>query len=187
MSHPERDLERRLEHLERVIYELEQGPESPARARTREIVRAVLDLHARGLRRMIELIGGADAAGAALTRAMVRDPTIAGLLLLHGLHPDDLKTRVRGAVETLTPMLEGEGARVTRLDVEGGTVRLGLERERGRGRLSAGALRTSVEQAIVAAAPDAAALEIDIPDTGDPAAFVPVGEVRMRRGTGTRP
>lgn len=188
MSDAARDLRRQLEHLETVIRELEDGPESPLRARMRELVRGVLELHASGLGRMLALVAEADAAGAALARAFARDPMIGGLLLLHGLHPDDLDTRVRGAVAALAPLLERHGARVERLAIEGGVVRIGLHRAPGRGRLSAEALRAHVEDAVLAAAPDATGLRIDVPDDRELAAFVPVEAVRLRRpGTDARP
>lgn len=183
MSGTERDLQRQLQQLEALIVDMEQGPESPARARARQIVRAVLDLHASALTRMIELIAGATAAGPVLIEQLARDPLVSGVLLLHGLHPDDLESRVRGAVDGLDALLRAQGARLARLAIADGTVRLRLERDPGRGGLSGGALRTRLEQAIIAAAPDAASVEIDVPDGADQVAFVPVEQVRLRRDT----
>ena len=110
--------------------------------------------------------------------ALTSDPLIAGLLLLHDIHPENLETRVRVAVDALAPALVPQGARVAQVSVDEGIVRVRLERELGRGGPAAAALRSRIEQALVAAAPDAAGIEIDVPDT---AAFVPVTEVRMRR------
>ncbi|MGH7279080.1 MAG: hypothetical protein ACREJG_10350, partial [Candidatus Rokuibacteriota bacterium] len=50
----------------------------------------------------------------------------------------------------------------------------------GRGGLSLVALRTMVEQAVVAAAPDAGSIEIEAPETAAGTVFVPVEQVRMR-------
>jgi Fe-S cluster biogenesis protein NfuA len=178
VSSPDRDLHARLERLEALISEMEQGPESPARSRAREIVRAVLDLHADGLTRVMTLV--TEASGAALVESLARDPMIAGLLLLHGLHPQELETRVRSAVDALEPMLQAQGARVALMSVSDGAIRLNLERAIGRGGLSTGALRERVEQAIIGAAPDASSIEIDVPDSADVAAFIPIEEVRLR-------
>ena len=185
MSAGDDDLQDRLQRLEAAIHAMEQGVETPARAHAREIVRGVLDLHASGLARLMQLAADAGAPGAALADRFARDPLIAALLLLHGLHPHDLETRVRAALDGLEPMLQSQGARLALLSLAGGAVRLGLEREGGRGGLSPEALRLRVEQAIVAAAPDAAGVQIDGPATI--AAFVPVEQVRMRPSGARRP
>jgi len=177
MSETTRDLERQLQRLEALLHELERGPESPIRTQARDVVRAVLDLHATGLDRMVQCIGRL-AGGPAIMNALTSDPLIAGLLLLHDIHPENLETRVRVAVDALAPALVPQGARVAQVSVDEGIVRVRLERELGRGGPAAAALRSRIEQALVAAAPDAAGIEIDVPDT---AAFVPVTEVRMRR------
>jgi hypothetical protein len=140
-------------------------------------VRAVLDLHASGLGAMMDLARASDPA---LADALADDPRVCGLLLLHGLHPRDLDTRVRSAVDALAPVLEGQGVAVTLQSTAHGIVRLRLERAIGRGGLAPDALRARVEQALVAAAPDAAEIRIDGPEGTDIAAFVPVEAVRMR-------
>jgi hypothetical protein len=186
MSDAPRDLERQLQKLEAVLGELERGPESPIRAQAREVVRVVLELHASGLQRMLQCIGD-SASGAAIMSAFASDPLIAGLLMLHEIHPENLETRVRAAVEALEPTLAPQGARVAQLSVADGVVRVRVEREMGRGHLSSGALRSSIEQAIFAAAPDAGGIEVDVPDTVTRGAFVPVTEVRMRDAREARP
>ncbi|MGH7277369.1 MAG: hypothetical protein ACREJG_01630, partial [Candidatus Rokuibacteriota bacterium] len=122
------DLDRQLRQLETLIREMEEGPESPARARARQIVRAVLDLHASGLTRMMELVAAGPHAPQALVELFARDPRVSGMLLLHGLHPFDLETRVGGAVHGLEPALRAQGAGLTLVSVSEGSVRLRLAR-----------------------------------------------------------
>jgi hypothetical protein len=183
MSEPTQDLQRQLEHLETLLHELERGPESPVRTQARDVVRAVLDLHASGLHRMVQCIG-TFASGPAIMNALTSDPLIAGLLLLHDIHPENLETRVRVAVEALAPALVPQGARVAQVSVDEGIVRVRLEREAGRGGPPAAALRSRVEHALIAAAPDAARIDVDVPDT---MVFVPVTHVRLRRTGEARP
>lgn len=182
-AHGENDLGQRLHHLDALIREMEEGPESPARARARQIVRAALDLHAGALTRMMELVTASGAAGRPLVEAFARDPLVAGILFLHELHPLDLETRVRSAVEDLAPSLRAHGAGVASIAIADGAVRLRLERLAGRGGPPAAAIRSKVEDAILAAAPDAARVEIDVPEDAAPAAFVPVEQVRLRSRT----
>ena len=179
MREPDDGWERRLQRVERLIREMEEGPESPVRARARDIVRAVLDLHAGALKRMMEGLAASDGSPGALVDVFARDPQIAGVLLLHGLHPLDFESRVRGALAALTPSLQAYRARVAALTIADGVVRVRLERGPGHGGPAATAVRAQVEDAIVAAAPDAVTIDVEIP--AEPLAFVPVEHVRLRR------
>jgi hypothetical protein len=174
------DLRRRLQELERLLRDMEAGPESPVRTRARQIVHATLDLHGRALTRMLEIVAAPDATGSSLGDAFARDPLVAGMLLLHGLHPVDLETRVRSTVEALGPRLRGQGAEITLVAVTEGAVELRIERSASAGGAPIAALRTRAEEAILAAAPDAASVKIDVPDDNPRAGFVPLEQVRLR-------
>lgn len=179
MREPDDGWARRLQRVEQLIREMEEGPETPLRARARDIVRAVLDLHADALKRMMEGVAASDGSPEALTDAFARDPRIAGVLMLHGLHPFDFESRVRGALAALTPSLRESRARVAALTIGDGRVRVRLERGPGHGGPAATALRAQVEDAIVAAAPDAVTIDVEVP--AESLAFVPVEHVRLRR------
>ena len=179
MRGPADGWERGLQRVEQLIREMEEGPESPVRARARDIVRAVLDLHADALKRMMEGVAASDGSPEALLDTFARDPQIAGVLLLHGLHPLDVESRVRGALDALTPSLREHRVRVAALTIADGNVRVRLERGPGHGGSAATALRAQVEDAIVAAAPDAATIDVEVP--AETLAFVPVEQVRLRR------
>jgi hypothetical protein len=137
--------------IELLIREIEERCDPVTRDRVRELVAAVLDLHAAGLRRMSELVGGIE--GARLTA----DPLIGSLLLLHGIHPDGLEKRVRAALAEAEPMMAAERASVERCSVEEGRVTVQLARRPG-GRSE---VRRLVEQALLGAAPDAVAIQVD--------------------------
>lgn len=109
-----------------------------------------------------------------------RDDLVASLLLLYGLHPDDLQTRVTRAVEKLQPALLSQGRVVEFMRIDEGVVRLRL-RKSGNGCHSSSSLKTTVEDAIYGAAPDAE--EIIIEDAeAEPAltGFVPIGKLQAQ-------
>ncbi len=133
--------------IDELIARIEAEADPEVCGHVRELVDAIVGFHGDALRRMLELAGD--------TREFARDDMVSNLLLLHDLHPDDLATRVRRAVDRL-PYVELAG-------VEQGLVRLRA--------LRATVSREAVEEAVFTAAPDAAAVEIE--GLSDPA-FVPV-------------
>ena len=85
------------------------------------------------------------------------------MLLLHGLHPDDLETRVRRAVDRLRPHLGIHGLRLDVVEIASGTVRLRLHGS-GAATIKAPLLWTlpgEIEDAVVEAAPDVEKILID--------------------------
>jgi Fe-S cluster biogenesis protein NfuA len=96
---------------------------------------------------------------------------------LYDLHPVDLQTRVEQALEKLQPSLQSHGGSAQLLRVTpDGAVTIGLAGKIQSCGTSPAALRSSVEQAIYDAAPEATALIIEgeILDAGAAAAFVPL-------------
>jgi Fe-S cluster biogenesis protein NfuA len=85
------------------------------------------------------------------------------MLLLHGLHPDDLETRVRRAVDRLRPHLGVHGLRLDVVEIVSGTVRLRVHGS-GAATIKAPLLWTlpgEIEDAVVEAAPDVEKVLID--------------------------
>jgi len=145
----------KLQRLEELLREAEELPDPTARECMRQVVRAVLDLHATGLERLIDRMGPTaldECAG---------DDVIAGLLLLHGLHPLDMEARVLQALDQVRPYLRSHGGGVELLDITDGVVRLRLEGSCDGCPSSAATMAQTVEEAILANAPDVTAVEVD--------------------------
>jgi len=126
--------------------------------------------------------------GRALFAVLADDPLIANLLLLHGIHPDDLDTRVRRALDKVRSTLHSQGCTADLLSLVEGVVRLRLEGSGHGCASSAVTLRQALEEAILAAAPDAAAIEIEERPSA-PAGqttFIPVAELTLRMASGER-
>ena len=147
-----------MEHIGRIeelIREVEAIADPSTRAGVSELVTAILEFHAEGVGRMVEI------AGEGVTREFARDPLAASLLLLYDLHPEDFETRVRRAVDGLPGvMLAAFAGKVVRLRA-----------------VSASTSRAAVEQALYAAAPEIAGVEIE----GLEASFVPVEALTASR------
>jgi len=147
-----------LEGIEEKIRTLERLADPAARESARALLQDLLGFTGEALGRMLEWVEkefGRDA----LAR-LAADPKVGALLLLHGCHPTDLRTRVTQALESVRPYLQSHGGNVELLGIEEGRVRLRLEGSCQGCPSSAETLKTSIEEAIIAAAPDAAGVEV---------------------------
>ncbi|SEO81415.1 hypothetical protein [Actinacidiphila rubida] len=130
----------------------------PAVARTAEdLVGALMEFYGSGLARVVALLSGRS--GSPL-EALLDDELAAGLLVLHGLHPDDLPRRVQRALRAA----DAQDTEVTALDAEAGLLRLRQEAGSGCG-CGAGTARERIEDALACFAPEIGAVEFDEPDT----------------------
>ena len=114
--------------------------------------------------------GGIHAMQGNVTGAM-------GLLLLYGLHPVPLETRVMGALDKVRPYLDSHGGNVELLGVADGVVRLRLQGSCKTCPSSAMTLKLAIEEAVYAAAPDVAAIEAEgVSEPPKATGFVQIGK-----------
>lgn len=125
-----------------------------ARERAEQLVRELVGLYGAGLTRVIELLD--DAA----VERLARDDLIASLLLVHGLHPHDVTTRVANALDSVRPYLGSHGGDVHLVDIADGVVRLELAGSCKSCPSSSVTLELAVEDAVRAAAPEIESIEV---------------------------
>lgn len=140
-----------LERIEELLRRIEACPDPAVRETARELVGRILEFHRAGLSRVLEL---SDA------ERLAADPRVAPLLLLHGLHPEGLERRVERALEKVRPYLHSHGGNVELVGIDEGRVRLRLFGACDGCPSSAQTLKGAVEEAVLAAAPDAAGVEV---------------------------
>ena len=161
----QKDLHERFARIEELVGRMEMLADPAARASARELVQTLMDLHGSGIERMLEIIAETKAPGigpgVGLIDELAKDELVAGLLLLYGLHPLHLDTRVRQALDEVRPYLKSHGGNVELLGVEEGVVRLRLEGSCHGCASSALTLKLAIEEAIYEAAPDVVALEVE--------------------------
>lgn len=139
-------------------------------------IQALLALHGDGLARVLELLqqsGDAD-----LVQQLARDEIVGGLLLLHGLHPVPLESRVRAALDSVRPYLASHGGNVEVLGIGDGTLRLKLQGSCDGCASSAMTLKYAIEQAVMEAAPDLTGIEVAGVTPPQPVAgFIPLTQI----------
>jgi len=132
-----------------------------ARERAEELVRLVADLYGAGLERVLDIVYDQGHLGDEVLGALAADDLVASLLLVHGLHPHDVITRVEQALESVRPYLGTHGGNVELLEVsDDGVVRLRLLGSCDGCPSSAVTLKLAVEGAIEAAAPEVVRIEV---------------------------
>jgi Fe-S cluster biogenesis protein NfuA/nitrite reductase/ring-hydroxylating ferredoxin subunit len=106
---------------------------------------------------------------------LVADDLVASLLLVHGLHPHDVRRRVSDALDRVRPYLGSHGGDVHLLDIDGDTVQLQFAGSCKSCPSSAVTLELAVEDAIRAAAPEVSSIEVVAPEAApaEPTTVIP--------------
>lgn len=147
-----------MQRIAELVGRLDAVADPEVRAQSRELMECVMDLHGEAFERTFGSIRNAGEAGEDILAALAGDPVVASVLLLYGLHPQDLETRVRQAIEKVRPKLRSYGADAELISTAGGVVRV-----RVRGVDNAFAARTvksAIDEELYAAAPDATSLVV---------------------------
>ena len=114
-----------------------------------EAVQALIELYGEALARFV--------AGANPTE----DELLSHLLLVHDLHPVDIETRVRRALDEVRPYLGSHGGDVELLGVENGIAHVRLGGTCDGCPSSSVTLRNAIEDAIMRAAPELERIEAE--------------------------
>ncbi len=155
-------IQQRLARIEELIKAIDTIAEEKIRAQTRELLEALLEMQGSGLERIMEIVYGSGPAGQETIDELGRDELVSSLLLVHGLHPLDLESRVRNALELVGPRLAEHGGSVDLLGVtREGAVKLRLAGNCHGCPSSLLTLKFSIEEALYAAAPDVTSLEVE--------------------------
>jgi Fe-S cluster biogenesis protein NfuA len=89
------------------------------------------------------------------------DELVSHLLLVHGLHPEDVETRVAQALEEVRPYLGSHGGDVELLGVADGIARVRLVGTCDGCPSSTATLRYAIEEAVAKAAPELDGVEAE--------------------------
>ncbi|HEY2000322.1 NifU family protein [Paraburkholderia sp.] len=155
-----RAIETQQRRIEELVMALETLDDPRARDVARELLHVVLDLHAQGLSRLMEIVEAAGVMDNAMLEAFERDASVSAVLLLHGLHPQDLSTRAACAVEKIRPRLGAQGVRIELIDAAEEAVKVSVSGRLQGKHNTVGELQQEIERAILEAAPEALRVEI---------------------------
>jgi hypothetical protein len=162
-----------VDNIEQLVRRAESISDPEARTAAMDLLEAVLDFHAAALERVLEIVAQGDTATGTMER-IARDDLASSMLLLHNLHPDDLRTRIERALEKLQQMFASLGAQLSLVAIENETVRLRFDSPRA---WAATPVKISIEKAVFQAAPEIGAVIIEGLKEASPVGFVPVSDL----------
>lgn len=157
----EKDLQQRLRRIGALVEEIETIADPAARSSTRQLMQLVMEFHGAAIDRALEILANGADSGLSFIDQFGRDPLVGSLLVLYGLHPETLETRVGKAVEQLEAKLRREGATIELLGIGEGAVRMRVTPGAHTCGSTTRALQSAVEDAVYEAAPDIASLSIE--------------------------
>jgi Fe-S cluster biogenesis protein NfuA/nitrite reductase/ring-hydroxylating ferredoxin subunit len=143
-----------LDRVQQLMERLDGIEDPVVRATTEEVIGALMDLYGEGLERTMTLLD--DDARAVLAG----DGVVGSLLLIHGLFPVDLETRVRQALDDVAPYMASHGGSVELLGVTDDIAHLRLEGSCKTCAASTSTLELAIKAALDEHAPDLAGIDV---------------------------
>jgi Fe-S cluster biogenesis protein NfuA len=120
-----------------------------------------MDLHGAALEKALDIVAEAGEPGMSIIDRLGRDSLVSSVLVLYGLHPEDLETRVVKAVEKIRPQLRKQSCEVELLGVNDGIVRARVETGSHTCGSTGKTVQATLEGAIYDAAPDLSSLIVE--------------------------
>ena len=127
-----------------------------------ECIQEILSFYGHGLERILNIISkGNSSAAKDIYNDLIEDSFVSGLLLIHDLHPLDLKTRLYLALEKVKPYMDSHGGSVEIVSLEDGVAKLKLSGSCKGCPSSSSTLELGIKQAIEEICPDLLGLEVE--------------------------
>lgn len=167
----EQEFREKVRKIGQLVANLDEVKDSEGRIAARELVRLVMAMHGAAVEKMMEIIH-ARGAGAEIIDKLGRDRVVGSLLALHGLHPDDVETRVMRALEEAGTNLRKQEVEVQVLEATESGVRIRITMGDHACGSTEAAVRTAIEEAVYEAAPEVTSLVIENPQAKPAAGFV---------------
>jgi Fe-S cluster biogenesis protein NfuA len=156
------ELQKQIRRIGEIVEQLESTADPNSSAMAKELLESLMALHGAALERILELAAGTGEAGESIIRKCGRDELVSSLLLLYGLHPDDLRTRVTRALEKSRSNVESHGGSAELVSInQEGVVTLRLNVKSSGCGSSASSVKSMLEAAVQDAAPDATSIIVE--------------------------
>jgi Fe-S cluster biogenesis protein NfuA len=174
----DREFREDMQRIGGLVQEIESIADPAVRAATKGLVQSLMDLHGAALEKTLDIVAAAGEPGMNIIDRLGRDSLVSSVLILYGLHPEDLQSRVGKAVERVQPQLRKQGCEVELLGVNDGAIRLRVETGSHTCGSTAKTVQATLEGAMYDAAPDLMSLEIEGFEEKPSSGFVALDQLR---------
>jgi Fe-S cluster biogenesis protein NfuA/nitrite reductase/ring-hydroxylating ferredoxin subunit len=147
--------------IQQLLEKIEALPAVSTRELIHEFMEATLAFYGQGLARILQVVSECGTDGEKIYQVLVSDKIIRGLLLIHDLHPANLETRLRGALDEVRPYLQSHGGNVELISLSNEAARLRLQGTCQSCASSAVTLELAIRHAIEEACPDLPSFEVE--------------------------
>ncbi len=150
------------DRIEVLLGELRSQASPEVGAKVEEVIGLLVELYGAGLERILEVVNEDAEAAAPLLKRFTDDKFIESLLVLHGIHPIDVDTRIEAALDQARPYLGSHAGGVEYLGVDDdGVAHLKLEGSCHGCPSSTVTVKLTLEQAIAEAAPEVIRVQVE--------------------------
>lgn len=156
-----RDFREEMQRIGNLVQEIESSADPAVRAITKTLMQSLMDLHGAAIEKALDIVADSGEPGMAIIDRLGRDPLVSSVLILYGLHPEDLETRVIKAVDKVRTQLRKQGCEVELVSVNDGAIRLRVETGSHTCGSTAKTLQATLEGTMYDAAPDLTSLVIE--------------------------
>ena len=147
--------------IQQLLEQIEALPTPSTRELIHEFMEATLAFYGQGLARILQVVSESGPGGQNVYQQLINDKVVRGLLLIHDLHPADLETRLREALDHVRPYLQSHGGNVELISLTSQTASLRLQGTCKSCASSAVTLELAIRHAIEEACPDLAGFEVE--------------------------
>lgn len=173
------EIQQRIGRIEELVQKIESTADPALRATARELLQAVMDLHAAGIERILETLANKGDAAASILQSLAADELVSSLLVLYDLHPENFETRVNRGIEKARKQLTRRSANVQVVTISESTVHVEIETNGHNCGSTAHELERIVREALFETAPDAVEVRIEGAPEQSASGFVPLASLSM--------
>jgi Fe-S cluster biogenesis protein NfuA len=172
-------IQNRIQRVGELVGQIEATADPNVRALAKDLLESLMAFHGAALERMLEIASEAGEAGETLIRKFGRDELVSSVLLLYGLHPEELPSRVTAALEKTKAYLESHAAQAELVSIgDQGAVTVRLKMKPNGCGSTAASVKSYLEAAILNAAPDASSIVVeDVGGAAPGSGFVSIAQL----------
>ncbi len=183
----DKDFQKRVQRIGGLVRDLETIADPASRAAAKELVQLLIDLQGAGFERVLEIIYKSAGSAEQLIDELAEDSLVGGLLVLHGIHPDDLQTRVQKKLKQIDSRLHKMGAQAVLVSAAEGNVRVHVTVQGHVCGSTAKNVRSTLEEAIYEAAPDLNSIVVEGMEEPSASGFVGIEQLTTPSGPVSSP